>query len=67
MSHTGVAGAKNATPIAKAGVTLERIASTGTSFKLILSGLGHWKNSMMDDGYRFGDNATFTQQLGVGK
>jgi len=52
---------------AEAGVTLERIAPTGTSFKLIMSSVWHWKNSMMDDGYRFGDNATFTQQLGVGK
>ena len=43
------------------------IAPTGKSFKLIMCTVGHWKNGVMDEEYLFWDNATFMQQLGIGK
>jgi len=43
------------------------IAPTGKSFKLIMCTVGHWKNGVMDQEYLFWDNATYMQQLGIGK
>jgi len=43
------------------------IAPTGKSFKLIMCTVGHWKNGVMDQEYLFWDNASYMQQLGIGK
>ena len=43
------------------------VAPTGKSFKLIMCTVGHWKNGVMDEEYLFWDNASYMQQLGIGK
>ena len=43
------------------------IAPTGKTFKLLMSTVGHWKNSVMDEEYLFWDNQTFMKQIGLGK
>jgi SnoaL-like polyketide cyclase len=44
------------------------IAPTGKPYKLTMATIGHWtKDGVMDEEYLFWDNATFMQQIGLGK
>jgi hypothetical protein len=44
------------------------IQPTGKSFKLPMATISHWtKNGPMDEEYLFWDNATYMNQLGLGK
>jgi hypothetical protein len=44
------------------------IQPTGKPYKITMATIGHWnKDGVMDEEYLFWDNATFMQQIGLGK
>jgi predicted ester cyclase len=43
------------------------IPPTGKSFSLPMATFGHWKNGKMDHEWLYWDNATYMNQLGIGK